>query len=556
MIPLEKRRDHEGTGGEAGDKGSVSPKARSRSRDEGLGSAVRRETQEQHMPTEENQTEENQSDESQSDESQSDESQTEESLGTESEIEELGGCRRRMKALVPVAKVREELDRNYRDLAQTVQIPGFRKGRVPRRLLESRYGDDIKSEVKESIVATSFSEVVEERELQVFSSPKFDNVTFENDADLTYEAEFEVRPEFELTSYKAIEVTRDSVEFDEADIDAELQKIRKQLGELEPAGSGDVGADGYVNASYTLLVDGNEVKRVDKATFQPGSNVLDQFYIEDLADKLAAGDMTSETPFSFDVKIPAHYPDEVLRGKEAKLELAVKEALRLKLPDLDDEFARAAQYESLDELKAEIVKTLKQRKEREVERRMEESILETLVAATEIEVPETLVETQLRRNRMDKEQVLLEQGYTREQVEEFFAKEAAADQADGAGEDGKTEETGGDENGDNSTAEIRQHAKKFFILEAVAEKEKIFATEQNVEDRSAQMAHHYGMSPEKFRVELERGERLNELRQSLKHEKVREFLRKAAKITNLETTSESEADVSDDEGGEESPDET
>ena len=88
--------------------------------------------------------------------------EAEATLGTQSEIDELEGCRRRLKATVPGEKVREELDRNYRDLAQTVHIRGFRKGKVPRPLLESRYGEDVEKEVRESIVETSFSQVFEE----------------------------------------------------------------------------------------------------------------------------------------------------------------------------------------------------------------------------------------------------------------------------------------------------------------------------------------------------------------------------------------------------------
>lgn len=503
---------------------------------------------------------------------QTDEKQTDESLGTQSEIEDLGGCKRRVKATVPAAKVVEELDRNYSDLAQTVQIPGFRKGRVPRRLLESRYGEEIESEVKESIVAASFSEVIEERELEVFSSPKFENVRFQNDSDLTYEVEFEVRPRFELPEYKGVEVAAEPGDVTEEDVAAELEKLRRQMAALEPTSPGDIGEDGYLGGSYALFVDGNEVKKEDKLNFQPASGVLGHFYIEDLSARVAGHDWSSEAPLTFDLQVPSHFPDEVLRGKDARLEVLVTDGYAVKLPDLDDEFARTADHETLEEMKKGIRETLEKRKKREAERRIEDRILDKLADATEIEVPEALIEAQLRRNRMSREQALLEQGLSGEQVEELLAREATAEErgvapadkgAVSTDESATAEERGvaraderaeaGDESagsagegdgeekgtGAGTTEEIRRSARKYFILEAIATKEKVFVTEQNLDEKLADMARQYGMTADSLRAELDKAERLSEVRQTLKHEKVRELLRSKAKIIGPEPSPES-----------------
>src|SRR2546426_9442299 len=102
-----------------------------------------------------------------------------EGLGTAATIETVGPCKRRIKAEVPLEKVEEELDRNYRELISSVQIPGFRRGHVPRRLIEKRYGEEIEGDVKDALLGISFAEVVKEKDLKVLGRPKFDNVAFQ-----------------------------------------------------------------------------------------------------------------------------------------------------------------------------------------------------------------------------------------------------------------------------------------------------------------------------------------------------------------------------------------
>ena len=137
-------------------------------------------------------------------EQQEEQHEDEETLGTRAELEELAGCKRRLKAAIPAEKVREEVERNYTELSKMVSLPGFRRGRVPRKLLEARYGEQVDKELKEGLVAQSFSEVAKENELKVVGEPNFENV--EINTDLEYQAEFEVRPVIELPEYKGLEV--------------------------------------------------------------------------------------------------------------------------------------------------------------------------------------------------------------------------------------------------------------------------------------------------------------------------------------------------------------
>ena len=459
---------------------------------------------------------------------ETDEPTAEESLGTRSDIEEVSACKRRMKASVPAEKVREELDRNYKDLTRTVQVPGFRRGRVPRKLLESRYGQEVESEVKDSLVNSSFSEVVDEKDLKVCTSPKFENVEFEAGSDLKYEAEFEVRPQFDLPKYKGVEVPADKVQATEVadeEIDGELEQLRKRLGTFESIEVGNAGEDDHLSGSYVLLgAEDAELKGETKAHFQPSSNVLDQFFVEGLKDKVAEWGATSDEPLKLDVTVPPQFPDEVLRGQELRLHFSADSAHRSKLPELDEEFAKSAGKESLDDLKDDIRTALSTRKEREAEKATEEFILEHLAGETEMEVPEGLIELHRQRQLLELEQTLISQGMSPDEVREFIAKEGASV---------------GDEKDDEA---IRLAAKKGFILEAIAEKEKVFVTEQDVQQRLITLAKHYGVSPAQLRDEMERRGSLGEWRQTLRHEKVRAFLRDRVKMAASDSSSSSSDD--------------
>ena len=456
----------------------------------------------------------------------------ESTLGTKAELEVLEGCKRRIKASVAVEKVREELEKNYRDLAKTIQLPGFRKGRVPRQLLESRYGEEVEKEVKESMLQQSFGEVTEEQELDVFTSPKFDDVEFGVEAGLSFTVDFEIRPVFDLPEYKGVSVALEAAEEQDDDkhIDEEIEQLRKRLGSFEEGEMTSPGVEDFLTGSYRLLVEGEEVKEVEKAFFKPSTETVDEFFVEGLSDKVTewAGGFDAEAigrgdakppVLGLEIKIPAQYADEVLRGKDARLEFSLAEVHRQKLPELDDEFAKLTGSESLDDLKSKIREQLNDRRSNERNRLAEEKILDVLAEATEIEVPEGLVEVQLRQRRSQREQELIEKGVSSEDIKATLAKEGA------------TEDSKSDGDGDaKDEAEIRSAAKKWFILEGVAEKEKIFVTEKVVKQRVAEMAMAYGMDPHTLQQQLVESGRMVELRQTLKHEKVREYLRKKADV--------------------------
>jgi trigger factor len=221
------------------------------------------------------------------------------------------------------------------------------------------------------------------------------------------------------------------------------------------------------------------------------------------------------------VKIPVQYTEEVLRGREVELEFFLEEAKRIQLPEAGDELAKRCGAESLEDLKGRIRKELEAHRKVHVESIQEERLLDTVAAMVQFDLPEGLLEEQLKMQRMRTEFSLIQEGLPREQIDERLKK---ADET--AAED------------------IRKEMKRYFILEKIAEKEKIFTTEDDVELRVALLARAYGQQARDVMAELEEGGKIDTLRAEIRHSKVRRFLMEkssAGKAAGAEATAEATA---------------
>lgn len=451
-------------------------------------------------------------------EEEDDEGDASDSLGTRSELEVIDACKRRIKALVPAAKVREEIDKNYRELASSIQLPGFRKGRVPRKLLEARFGEEIESDVKDALLSVSFSEVVEERDLKVIGSPKFDAVRFAPGSDLEYEVEVELKPEFELGQYKGIEVAVEAAPVKDDDVEERLKFFQLKSAQYVPTDIASAGPDDVMAGKYDLYQNGARVKSGVPVTFKPSSGLLHSFSVNDLPERFASWDRTAGSPFKLELTVQEAHPDAALRGALVTLEFSPEDARRKDVPALDDELAKRFGKESLAELRDAVRKTLEEESQREQETKVIAMILEKIAAETQVALPQGIIETaEKSRNALRaRREELLKGGFPSERVDELLAEmQPDAAQAE-----------------DDTASDVRRSVKEFFILEKIAEVEKIFATEDEVRDRLKRLAAAYGESLARTEDEMRTSGRLEDLRVSIRQEKVRAFLRKAAKITD------------------------
>ena len=457
------------------------------------------------------------------------------SLGATCEIEDTGPCKKLLKATVAADKVKEILDHNYGELATTVSLPGFRRGRVPRKLLEKRFGEDLEKDVKETLLGESFEELIKDQELKILGSPSFDNIEFGAESDFTYEAELQVYPEFDLPEYKGVEVEKVESSVEEGRLDEEIEKLLKSRAEMVPADPAKAAADDQFVGSYELLEEDTVLKAVEQAGFVPASGSIEAFAIEDLEklvekwDRSKAG--TSDgVPLEIDTTVPAHYPDEILRGREVRLRFVLEKALTAELPELDDDFAKALGAEGVDDLKEKLEQQLQGEVERKDQQEIEKKVVDALVGQLDLELPEELIDRQRKGTEERVAQELIAAEKSEDEINEERAKAGEAAAEDLTGE-----------------------LKEFFLLEKIGEKEKIFATEDEVANRIQMMSMAYGVPPATMMGQLQESGRIDEIRQTLRNEKVRGFLREKANVIgdssqNDEDTKDSKTDETVEQG--------
>ncbi len=456
------------------------------------------------------------------------------SLGTQAEIENLGPCKLKVTAVVSKEKVGELLDKNYKDLISSLSLPGFRRGKVPRQLVEKRYGEEVEKDLKEALLNDSFSEVIEEKDLKVVGKPDFGDVEFNKEEDFKYEVEVEVSPEFEIEKYKFIEVEKEDVTVSDDDINEEVDKLLKDRGALAPVELADAGEDDYYYGTLNFVADGENLTEEPAQTmFKASDSDINNIKVEGIKDKVSG--LTEETTITFEnVEIDEKYYLEEVKGKTVNLELTVQDAKTHKPAEMNEEFLKKFEVETEDELRTKIRESLETRAEVESKRKIETAVLDKIEASVDFEVPEGVLDNARESAKARTRMQLMEIGRGKEFIDEELKKLET----------------------DENEAQLKKDLKLYFILEKIADLEKIFATEEDIQRRLMALSQMYGVGPEELAQQLYQMGQFDQIRIEIRHDKVREFLRDKAKITNEEpaikaASSEEDAQESDSEASEE-----
>ena len=269
-------------------------------------------------------------------------------------IEETGACRNRIQITLPREQVEKAFEKNYRELQGTIRIKGFRPGKVPRSFLVRKFGDEVAKQVKMDLIEEALEKAIEENKLEPIGQPEIDfgKVLVDPEQDLAFEAIVEVRPTFELAEYTGIEVERPSSEVTDEDVQNELLALRRRAATLEPLEGADVGDEDVLVGKSTLIVGDRKVVEDQSITIGPESKAAGGIMIEDLRPKAMEAGLGGTA--TFDVTIPAYFPDAEIRGSEGKLILKVEEAKKVVLTDADDAFAEQVDFDDMSELEHKI----------------------------------------------------------------------------------------------------------------------------------------------------------------------------------------------------------
>jgi trigger factor len=300
-------------------------------------------------------------------------------------------CKRSLEIEIPLEQVEQAKERVTNSIKQRVRLPGFRPGKAPVSLVQSRFEREIREEVLEVLLPQAFRDRVSQDDLKVVGTPNITDLHFEPGQAIRFKADFEVAPEFELPNYRSLPVKYQEPTVTDEDINARLEAMRESKSE-------------YVNQDPRPIENGDHVlvhlksisglaEPIDEDNLQMevgGADTLPVF-TENLV-----GTQPEETK-EFDVTYPEDYGREQLAGKTVRFQLTPKTIRKKELPPLDDEFAKdiGGEYQTLDDLKEAVKKAIFQEKQYEAQQQAKEELIDRLVEAADFPIPEAYVERQI-----------------------------------------------------------------------------------------------------------------------------------------------------------------
>ena len=388
--------------------------------------------------------------------------------------------------------VNNKLDQIYRKTVEELDLPGFRKGKVPKSFVKARFGDDVFYEdAQKELVEEYLPKALEEHEINPVSEPETEIEDFERGEDFTFEASIEVMPEIELEDYKGIEVEDPGTEeVTEDEIEEELHSLREENGQLVPKEEGVVEAGDHVTVSDA---DGNTQEvEVSEDEDNPTSSLIGK----------SEGD---------EVEVSS----EAAEAEEIELEISDIKAL--KLPELDDEFAKDLGYDDLESLRTEIKSDLFEQKEEERTDEIGDLILEKIIEKNDFSPPKKMLE-KIVNDKVEE---------TKEQIgSESF--ESLLEQ------EGKTEQDWKNDVEESTEKQLKQR----LVLDKIAHLEGIELSDEEFEKELEEQAEKQGVNPIKLKNQLKAQDQLEPYRDSLTHEKVFDFLIDSANLTTEEDNDE------------------
>ena len=394
------------------------------------------------------------------------------------QVEKLEKNMAKLTIEVPVEDLEKGMEKAYQKNKGQISVPGFRKGKVPRAMIEKMYGKGVfLEEAANDVLPSAYEKAVEECEEEIVSSPKIEVVQLEADKPFIFTAEVALKPAVELGKYKGVTVEKADLEVTDEEVDAEINKERE-------------------NNARTITVEDRAVKDgdmtvinfegfVDGVAFEGGKGenypltIGSGAFIPGFEEQLVGANLNEEVDVN--VTFPEDYQAEELAGKPAVFKCTVLEIKEKELPEVDDEFAaEVSEFDTLAEYKEDIKKNLAEKKASAAKSKKESEVIEAIVNDSKMDVPEAMIETKQRQMVDDFAQRMQMQGLSMEQYFQFT---------------GLTPEKMLEQVRPQAEANIKSR----LVLEAVVAAEKIEPTEEDFTKEIERMAEVYQMEADKVR---------------------------------------------------------
>jgi trigger factor len=389
----------------------------------------------------------------------------------------------KLKIEVPAEDFEKDLDRTYRAIASEVKIPGFRQGKAPKPIIDAQIGRDaVLEEFVNSTVPQYFRTAVSDEDLAPIGDPEVDVEQIEPGKPFIFTATVEVRPRLDLkeSEYKGLKVRKPPTDVTEEEVDLYVERLRRQFAELEPADRPSIEGD-FVTVNLTVERGGEQVDQLtrEEYMYSIGSQELGERLDQELTGK-KPGDIVS-----FDDTLPERLGED-LGGAQVSFRVMVKDVKSLLLPEADDAFAKtASEFDTMDELRADLKEKIHEAKERESQGVIRDGALQALVDSIEIDLPDSLVEDETKHRVLHAEERAEHYGITLDQMLEVQGWDR--DRLD-----------------EDSRAHAVRAIKADIALEGVARAEKLEVTAEEIGAEISAMAQVYQRDAKELAKQLNR----------------------------------------------------
>ena len=394
------------------------------------------------------------------------------------------GLERMIEVRVPVETVRDAEDKAARRYATNVRLPGFRPGKAPPAIVKKRFKDAIRQQVIESLVQEAFQEVMDREKLKVASQPHVHDLKFEDGQPLSFELHVEIRPDVELARLQGFRVTRPQPVVTDDSVREQVEQMRDQKATLIPVEEKPLPGD-MVRVKLATAGESGEFPDAQEYPLVLGSGQAIPG-VEELIMEIKPGETAERS-----VRWPDDFPDEAQRGKAKPVRIELLDVKRKALPALDDAFAReVGDFESLDALNSTVRRDLEENASREADAGVRQQLVDQIASANPFDVPTSWV-NQLIDGYLQAYQVPVEE---RDRFRTEFRPVA------------------------------ERQVRRDLIIETIAERETLKATESDIDDRVSEVASKRGADPGQVYASLQKAGRLREIEQSITEDKVFKWL--------------------------------
>ena len=435
-------------------------------------------------------------------------------------VEELTGLTRKVTITLPAEEVQGKMEKAYAKLQKESKMKGFRRGKVPRSVIEKSYKPQVQAEVGEELVQETYFDIIEKQDFDPVVHPEIDAPAFNEDGTFTYVAKVDVRPEFELGEYKGIEVEDVDTNVDEGAIDFELARIQREMAALKNVEDRSVAMDDVVLVDYQGFHKGNPMKQVknDDFTIDVGKGQMDPEFEAKLIG------MKKGEEANHEVEFPEKHPNPILAGKKSEFRITIKDVKERVLAELDDEFAKDVneKFETLGDLKEMIRNRLEGDKKSAAAGELNDRLMKKLLDTHQFEVPERLV-------KFEVEQMI-------KQTEEQLEKSGMNLEAAGLNRE---------ELAKSNEPIAVQRVTGDFILKKIAEVEEIKVNDEDLDRTFKRIGDQYNMPVDRVKEFFKSRDDLLPLMNEVLNEKILDFLKQEATLVKPEKKEEQEADVVD-----------